>query len=95
MQLSSGVSWLCMALIAWELLGRCSACALGHACIVHPSLNMAIFKRLGIQQPELSEGRPEGVGRKLRRLRHESFGRSKNLTKKTVNETELEQCIVP
>lgn len=78
-----------MALIAWELLGRCLAGALGHICIVHLSLNIAVFKRLtrrGIQQPELSEGRPEGFGRKLFRLRHESFQRSENLTKKTVNE---------
>lgn len=61
LQFSSGVSWLHMALIAWELLGRCLASALGHACIVHLSLNIAIFKRLtrrGIQQPELSEGWP-------------------------------------
>lgn len=79
-----------MALIDWELLGRCLAGALGRVGIVHLSLNTAIFKRLtrrGIQQPELPEGRPEGFGRgRLFRLQGENFQRSKNLTKKRANE---------
>lgn len=86
-----------MALIVWELLRRCLASALGHVHTVHLSLNIAISQRLTrreIQQPELSEGRPEGFGRRqLFRLRCEIFQRNKNLTKKTVNEIQKSvQC---
>lgn len=45
-RISSGESWFCMSLLAWELLGRCLPSALGHACIAYLSLNTAIFKRL-------------------------------------------------